>query len=173
MTTSLRFLTRRNLPSLSLSLSPSLSLCLSLCLSAGGLLVLTGCSAEYGQVRKSARQEEFVQDCAKSYWHALRWGYLEQALPFVVAGKSQQELSDYLIARQKEVSLLDYQIYRVELDPDTVHARVFVSYQLLGTHSATVQEKKAVQHWYYSAARWYLSLSDDELKRLELPEDAE
>lgn len=138
-------------------------------LSAALVPVLTACSAEYGQVRKAARQEEFLQECAKSYWHALRWGYYEQALPFVVAGKTQQALSEYLENRKKEVSILDYQIYRVELDPDTIHARVFVSYQLLGTSSATVREKKATQHWYYSAARWYLSMSDDELKRLDLP----
>lgn len=135
-----------------------------------GLLIpavsMLGCSAEHSKLRKSGQQKEFLEESVKAYWHAVRWGYLDHALAFVESGKSRDELADYLMEEQGKATLLDFEIYGMELGPELQTADVRVSYGVLRTETATLKARRGKQEWYYQNARWFLKITPDELKRL-------
>lgn len=128
---------------------------------------MVGCSAEHSKLRKSGQQKEFLEESVKAYWHAVRWGYLDHALAFVESGKSRDELADYLMAEQGKATLLDFEIYGMELGPELQTADVRVSYGVLRTETATLKARRGKQEWYYQNARWFLKVTPDELKRLD------
>ncbi|MFM7200485.1 MAG: hypothetical protein ACKO6N_06825 [Myxococcota bacterium] len=130
----------------------------------GALPLLSGCSGEHRARRQDAQQQEYLQECATNYWHAVRWRDLQRAVVFLRQPEEQRKLASVLI-RDPGPSLHDVQIYHLVFDTEKKEATAFVKYELLSNRTATLEPVQLEQTWYLSQGRCYLKLGEKELDR--------
>ncbi len=138
-----------------------------LCLMISGILLsIGGCVGAHASVRKQAKKQELLRESVEAYWHALRWGYYDRAVPFVEEPTARALLWEYLLDREGKATINDATVYRLDWPGDDKPAEVYVRYQLYLNDELVVTNRKAVQTWYLSNGRWYLDLTPEELALL-------
>lgn len=128
------------------------------CVALLAALLLTGCAA----AQKKSPSER-LHDAAVGYYDGLRWKVYRQAAAFLPAG----EQADFIRRKEAErdaVSVLEYELRRLELGPDGEQAVVEVEYTWHKMPSTTLRTTRVQQRWQRVEDAW-LMMEQTEVKK--------
>lgn len=117
--------------------------------------ISSGCSAKRRQEKAAEQSRSTLEEAARAYNDAVRWGRLEKAVEFIAQGEREA----FLVAEARQAKLLrvtDIRIGRIELPPGSSEATVPVTRTFYRTDDLREQTETVMQSWNLQGERWFV-----------------
>ncbi len=116
------------------------------------------------ELKLESRESELLQQSARLYWDAVRWGDAERAGVFIEEAPERVIYRDWLVethaARRVEEVVILETILGPTAKPDsqgrTRSAEVVVRLEAISLRSQTLETERLRQQWYRTVDGWYL-----------------
>ncbi len=121
------------------------------------LLAIPSLSSCATAKKKAVRAKDSLEESARSYNEALRWGQFEKAVGFVAPEDRERFLASLQGASQKDVRYTEVRLGDIEIPASgTEDATVTVTRSFFRTNELSERSETLIQRWYRSGDRWFV-----------------
>lgn len=107
--------------------------------------------------KKAGVAKTTLEESARSYNEALRWGQFEKAVAFIDPADRPRFLASVQSATEKDIRVTEVRIGLVDIpEASTDDATVTVTRSFFRTNELSERSETSIQRWYRKENRWFV-----------------